>query len=161
VSAPLLLPIAIHHVSVSVPNLPTALDWYARVLGFELEQRFEVAAIPARAAFMRRGEMRLELWEVAGGAQVPRERREPHDDLRQGGTKHAAFLVSDLQGCLERLLEQGIDIAAVQRAPDAPMRAEPDPRNRAAAPAFAAFIRDPGGTLIELLDAARVSATGA
>lgn len=154
-------PLAIHHVSVSVPDLNAALDWYARVLGFELEHRFEVPAIPARAAFMCRGAMRLELWQVGDdGARVPEQRREPHDDLRQGGTKHAAFLVSDLQACLERLANQGIDIAAVQRAPTLPMRAEADPGDQSAGPAFAAFIRDPAGTLIELLDAARAGTAG-
>lgn len=153
---PLVAVLGIHHVSISVPDLETALGWYARVLGFELEQRFQVAAIPARAAFMRQQNLRLEIWEVAGGAPVPDERREPHSDLHQGGTKHLALLVDDLQACLERLYEERIDIAALQRTPTGPMRTESDPRIRSADGAFAAFIRDPAGTLIELIDAARL-----
>ncbi len=38
------------------------------------------------------------------------------------------------------------------------MAPESDPRDRSRGAAFAAFIRDPGGTLIELLDAGAVAA---
>jgi len=146
----------IHHFSVSVPDLAVALRWYADVLGFVLEQEFEIPALPARAAFMRRDSLRVEIWQAGPGAAVPSARREPNSDLREGGTKHVAFAVSDLQACLDRLVAHGVDIAAVQRDPHSPMAHEPDPRDCAAGPAFAAFIRDPAGTLIELLDARRV-----
>ena len=153
----MIAPLGIHHLSISVPDIEAALAWYARVFGFALEQRFEVPAIPAQAAFMCRGPVRLEIWEVEGGAAVPEQRREPHSDLQQGGTKHVAFRVDDLQSCLERLHAEGIDIAAVQRAPSAPMRTERDPRDQSSGRAFAAFVRDPAGILIELIDAARTS----
>ena len=155
-SAMLLPGLDVHHVAVSVPELERAIEWYQAILGFEVEHRFEVAAIPARAAFIRRGALRIELWEASGGATVPPQRREPNSDLLTGGTKHVAFRVTDLQGCLVRLQARGVDIAAVQRQPTEPMRAEEDPADATRGPAFAAFIRDPGGTLVELLDTARV-----
>ena len=145
-----------HHVAVSVPDLERAIEWYHAILSFEVEHRFEVSAIPARAAFVRRGTLRIELWEAGGGATVPPQRREPNSDLLTGGTKHVAFRVTDLQGCLVRLRAQGVDIAAVQRHPTEPMQVEEDPADATRGPAFAAFIRDPGGTLVELLDTARV-----
>jgi methylmalonyl-CoA/ethylmalonyl-CoA epimerase len=146
----------VHHVSVSVPDLDVALAWYDSILGFSVEKRFDIAAIPARAAFVARGALRIEIWEAGGGAAVPRQRREPNSDLKEGGTKHVAFAVADLASCLARLEKMGVDIAAVQRDPHAPMAA-PDGRFGAAGgTAFAAFIRDPGGTLIELLDLAQV-----
>jgi methylmalonyl-CoA/ethylmalonyl-CoA epimerase len=151
----------IHHASISVPDLEVALEWYARVLGFALEHRFELAAIQARAAFVRHESVRIEIWEVAGGVSVPTERREPHSDLHQGGTKHVALLVDDLQSCLERLHAEHVDIAAVQRAVTAPMQPESDPRIRFSEGAFAAFIRDPAGILIELIDAARAGPAAA
>ena len=155
--SPAVLPaLQVHHVSVSVPDLEAALDWYASILGFRLEHRFEIAALPARAAFVERDGLRLEIWEAAGGARVPDIRREPNTDLSEGGTKHVAFAVTDLQECLGRLVALGVDVAAVQRDPHAPMARESDPRDSSQGPAFAAFIRDPGGTLIELLDAGRV-----
>ena len=156
--SPAVLPtLRVHHVSVSVPDLEAALGWYAAILGFRLEHRFEIPALPARAAFVERDGLRIEIWEAAGGARVPDIRREPNTDLSEGGTKHVAFAVTDLQACLGRLVAQGVDIAAVQRDPHAPMAREADPRDSSTGPAFAAFIRDPGGTLIELLDAGRVA----
>ena len=158
-NATALLPgLKVHHVSVSVPDLDQALEWYEAILGFRAVHRFEIAAIPARAAFVQRGELQIEIWEVDGGATVPRQRREPNSDLREGGTKHMAFAIPGLQVCLERLQARGVDIAAVQRDPHLPMNPEADVRNTVQGAAFAAFIRDPGGTLIELLDATRVGA---
>ena len=134
-TAAVLPALRVHHVSVSVPDLEVALGWYEAILGFRLEHRFEIAALPARAAFVERDGARIEIWEVAGGARVP-----------------------DLQYCLERLVGLGVDNAAVQRDRHAPMAPESDPRDRSRGAAFAAFIRDPGGTLIELLDAGAVAA---
>lgn len=157
--AEILPQLRVHHISVSVPDLDGALDWYADVLGFRVEHRFEITAIPARAAFVERDGLRIEIWEADGGARVPDIRREPNTDLKEGGTKHVAFAVADLQSCLDRLVAKGVDIAAVQRDPHAPMARETDPRDASRGPAFAALIRDPAGTLIELLDAARVGAS--
>ena len=158
-NATALLPgLKVHHVSVSVPDLDQALEWYEAILGFQAVHRFEIAAIPARAAFVQRGALQIEIWEVDGGVAVPVQRREPNSDLHEGGTKHMAFALPELQVCLERLQARGVDIAAVQRDPHSPMSPEADVRDTTYGAAFAAFIRDPGGTLIELLDAARVGA---
>ena len=138
------------------PTYLTAVKQSSDAAAFWQSSGFEVAAIPARAAFIRRGALRIELWEASGGATVPPQRREPNSDLLTGGTKHVAFRVTDLQGCLVRLQARGVDIAAVQRHPTEPMRVEEDPADPTRGPAFAAFIRDPGGTLVELLDTARV-----
>ena len=91
------------------------------------------------------------------GAHVSDKRREPNTDLFEGGTKHIAFAVDDLQGQLEALAAHGVDIAAIQRRRTLPMQPESLPLAQDP-PAFAAFIRDPSGTLIELLDAAMVGA---
>ena len=107
---------------------------------------------------MVREGLRIELWQIAGGAPVPLNRREPDMDLRTGGTKHVALLVADLQSCLRELIARGVDVAAVQRNPTEPMMSEQNPLDPAKPPAFAAFIRDPAGTLIELLDHQRVTA---
>jgi hypothetical protein len=65
-----------------------------------------------------------------------------------------------LQSCLADLVAHGVDIAAIQRDPREPMRAELDPLAPGKAAAFALFVRDPFGTLIELLDRDRVAAGG-
>ena len=148
---------SLHHFSVSVPDIDAAIAWYGDIFGFNLEARFDIEAIPAQGAFMRAGALRLELWQAAGGALVPDARKEPNSDLRSGGTKHVAFMVNGLQRQLVELVRRGVDIAAVQRDPQQPMQHDADPASDSKPPAFAAFIRDPAGTLIELLDAAMVA----
>jgi len=155
-SQPALIDFAVHHFSVSVPDLDEAIAWYSKVFGFVEEVRFEVAAIPARAAFLRSPALRLELWQAAGSAPVPEARRSPNTDLQTCGTKHIAFAVPDLQGCLRKMVNLGVDIAAVQRTPAEPMQPDLDPAGPGKPPVFAAFIRDPAGTLIEILDRSRL-----
>jgi methylmalonyl-CoA/ethylmalonyl-CoA epimerase len=147
-----------HHVSIAVPDMEQAISWYAAILGFEVELRFHVAGIPADGAFLRRPELRIELWCAHGVQPVPAERRVPDADLRTAGTKHMAFAVPNLQGRLPELVRRGVDIAALQRSPTEPMRPEADPLAAGKPPVFALFMRDPAGTLIELLDRDRLPA---
>lgn len=148
-----------HHFSVAVPDMDQALAWYGSILGFEVERRFHVAGIPADGAFLSGpGGLKLELWCAQGVAPVPESRRVPDADLRTAGTKHMAFAVPDLQRQLAELVARGVDIAAVQRNRSQPMRPDPDPLAPGKPPVFALFVRDPAGTLIELLDRDQVSA---
>jgi methylmalonyl-CoA/ethylmalonyl-CoA epimerase len=145
--------IQIHHVSIAVPDLDVAIEWYGRVLGFSDPKHFRIDALDARMAFIRRGALRLELWQHAEAQPVPAERRQPDTDLRTCGTKHMGLAVHDLKTHLERFVYEGVDIAGIQRSPAEPMRSDPNPLTSDSRPPFAMFIRDPGGTLIEILDA--------
>jgi catechol 2,3-dioxygenase-like lactoylglutathione lyase family enzyme len=147
-------------VSIAVTDMDRAIDWYRTVLGFETEVRFHVAGIPADGAFLKGPGLRLELWCATGVAAVPLARRTPDRDLRTAGTKHLAFSVPNLQSCLVQLVANGVDIAAIQRDPRDPMRAETEPLADGKPAAFALFLRDPFGTLIEILDRDRVAAGG-
>lgn len=141
-----------HHVSISVPDIEQAISWYGEILGFAVHSRFDIQAISAQGAFLKRDAYWIELWQMGTGSQVPNLRKNPDTDLLSGGTKHMAFRVPDLQAHLLELMNRGVDIAAVQRDPTEPMQGESNPAAENARPAFAAFIRDPAGTLIELLD---------
>ena len=146
-----------HHFSVAVTDMDQALAWYQSILGFAVEHRFHVPGIPADGAFLRGpGGLKLELWCAVGVTPVPEQRRTPDSDLRTAGTKHMAFSVPDLQRQLAGLVARGVDIAAIQRDRREPMRPDPDPLAPGKPPAFALFVRDPAGTLIELLDQAQV-----
>jgi methylmalonyl-CoA/ethylmalonyl-CoA epimerase len=146
---PILASATPHHFSIAVPDMDRAIEFWTGIFGFRLERRFEVAAIGGLGAFLRSPSIQLELWQLAGAAPVPEERKKPNTDLLTNGTKHIAFQVPDLPAALEALHRHGVAIAAVQRAPTEPMRPETDPARFR--PAFAAFIQDPFGTLIELL----------
>ena len=85
-----------HHGGISVPDLEASIRWYAEVLDFEVEQRLEIPAIPAKVAMLWRGDLRLELFEVPGAQPLPEERRHPNLDLRTHGNKHLAFAIKDI-----------------------------------------------------------------
>ncbi len=125
-----------HHGGVSVPSLDDAIDWYVRVLGFELERRFAIPPAHAQVAFIRKGPLRFELFEVEGANALPADRRVPDLDLKTHGNKHVAFRINDLDAFLAEMEGKGADIAFVVRA------------------AFGkgCFIRDCAGNLIEFVE---------
>lgn len=104
-----------HHGGVSVPDLEAAIAWYRDVLGFESERRFHIDRAEADVAFVRKGLLRFELFEVAGAAPLPEERRFPPSDLRTHGNKHLAFRVDDLDAFLDEVTGKGADVAMVVR----------------------------------------------
>ena len=125
-----------HHGGVSVPSLDEAIDWYERMLGFKLERRFRIEAANAEAAFVVKGPLRFELFEVAGAAPLPEDRRHPPRDLKTHGNKHLAFRVDDLEAFLASVEAKGADVAFVVRE------------------AFGkgCFLRDRAGNLIEFVE---------
>lgn len=125
-----------HHGGVSVPSLDEAIDWYGRVLGFELERRFTIAAARSQTAMVRKGPLRFEIFEVEGAAPLPEDRRHPPADVRTHGNKHVAFRVADLEAFLDEMRAKQADIAFVVRE------------------SFGkgCFIRDCAGNLIEFVE---------
>jgi catechol 2,3-dioxygenase-like lactoylglutathione lyase family enzyme len=124
-----------HHGGVSVPSLEDAIRWYGHVLGFEVEKRFFIEAANAKTAVIRKGLLRFELFEVAGAAPLPEERRHPPTDLKTHGNKHVAFRVEDLDAFLAEMEAKGADIAFVVREKFG----------------SGCFIRDCAGNLIEFV----------
>jgi len=125
-----------HHGGISVPDLDASIGWYRDMLGFELEKREFVPTIPADIAFIRNGDLRFELFQLADAAPLPADRREPDRDLRTHGNKHVAFVVADPIAFAELLAERGVDVVWARRMPHG----------------AAAFIRDNAGNLIEFLE---------
>jgi catechol 2,3-dioxygenase-like lactoylglutathione lyase family enzyme len=125
-----------HHGGVSVPSLDEAIEWYGRVLGFELEMRFFIEAAQSHTAFIKKGSLRFEIFEVAGAAPLPDARRHPPSDVKTHGNLHVAFQIADLDAFLGEMEEKGADIAFVVR--------EDFGRG--------CFIRDCAGNLIEFVE---------
>jgi len=96
-----------------VPDLEASIEWFARVLDFEVESRLDIAAIPARVAMLRRDDLRIELFEVPGAAPLPPGRRQPNTDPHTHGNKHVAFAVPNVDQAVEELRTRGADIALV------------------------------------------------
>ena len=125
-----------HHGGVSVPSLDDAIDWYGRVLGFEVEKRFYIEAAKSHTAMIRKGPLRFEIFEVEGAAPLPEDRKSVPRDLKTHGNKHVAFRVDDLDAFLVEMDAKGADVAFVVRE------------------AFGkgCFIRECAGNLIEFVE---------
>ena len=98
-----------HHVALSVPDLEAASDWYCDKLGFRRERDFEVPPAHAKATFLERDGMRIELFQVQDAAPLPADRSHPHHDLKTHGTKHLAFAVSDYEALQSELQSRGVE----------------------------------------------------
>ncbi|MEM9530053.1 MAG: VOC family protein [Pseudomonadota bacterium] len=124
-----------HHAAISVPDLKTAVAWYGKTLGFQVERRFEIPAAGAEVAMLRRGNLRIEVFCLSDAAPLPADRRSVREDLKTHGNKHVAFAAPDLDGLREDLSAHGVDIC---------FELPGDPRGF--------FVRDCAGNLIEFLE---------
>jgi catechol 2,3-dioxygenase-like lactoylglutathione lyase family enzyme len=125
-----------HHGGVSVPDLEASIRWYREVLGFEVEHRFEIPKAHAKVAMIRRGALRMELFEVEDGKPLPEERRVPDRDLQTHGNKHVCFGVQSVDAAELELRAKGVDIVFIGRVMQPPN----------------IFMRDNSGNLIEFIE---------
>lgn len=124
-----------HHAGISVPNLDSSIAWYSEMLGFELVGRDYLPPAKAKLAFLRRGDLRVELFEVDGAAPLPEDRRDPDKDVGTHGNKHFCFAVKNVRATVEELKRRGVDIVFVK---------DVNPTMTVS------YIRDNAGNLIEL-----------
>jgi catechol 2,3-dioxygenase-like lactoylglutathione lyase family enzyme len=126
-----------HHGGISVPDLEASIRWYHDMLGFEVENRFEIPKARARVAMIKRGPLRMELFEVQDGKPLPDDRRVPDRDLQTHGNKHVCFGIKSVDEAERELRAKGADIVFVGRFKDL-------------APNI--FMRDNSGNLIEFIE---------
>lgn len=131
--------IAWNHVALSVPNIAESIAWYEKMLGFKGVVRGGQPNPNARqvVADLRRGDITIELFQLADAAPLPESRKNPSEDFRTHGVKHFGFEVKNLPAVLAELKAKGVKIAFDMR--DTP------------AEAFA-FISDNAGNAIELIE---------
>ncbi len=127
----------IDHVGIAVIDLDRALRLYRDQLGLELKDIEEVDEQKVKVAFVPVGESNLELLE-------PTDPSGPVGKFiaKKGeGFHHISFNVSDLEGKLEQLVEQGVEL--IDHVP-----------RYGAGGAKIAFLhpRSTGGVLIELCE---------
>ena len=126
-----------NHVALSVPNLAESIAWYEKMLGFKGTVRPSQPGARQQVADLRRGNITIELFQVADAAPLPESRKNPSEDFRTHGVKHFGFEVKNLAAVLAALKAKGVKMAFE-------MRVTPTEDF--------AFISDNAGNAIELIE---------
>ncbi|MFD7709876.1 VOC family protein [Streptomyces sp. NPDC059785] len=127
------------HVGLSVPDLEAAARWYCAALGLSAAPAFQVAGTDLRGVMLLHDSgYRVELLHRPGARPGP-VTDTPLDAAGTLGFGHMCLCVEDVDAEFARLTGLG---ATTAMAP----QAAPRPGARMA------FVRDPYGNLIELLD---------
>ena len=125
-----------HHVGIIVQDLEQSIAWYQQHLGFERLTEFSFPG--TKVAFVGRGDLKLEFFQVDGASPMAAERKEALSNLAIGGINHFAILVDNLDDTLAELQTKGVEQAY-------PLSVVPDGSGDRWT-----FIRDNEGMLIEL-----------
>jgi glyoxylase I family protein len=135
------MPLRLDHVGLSVGDLDVACEFYSRAFGFARQVEFELPPHPIRGLMLRHESgMRLELFEREGSAPGL-QGATPIEALATRGYGHFAFAAPDIDAVFARALEAG-GRAVMEPAPS------PEPGVRFA------FLADPEGNLVELVELA-------
>jgi lactoylglutathione lyase len=135
------MPLRLDHVALWVGDLDAAGEFYSRAFAFARQLEFELAPHPIRGLMLRHESgMRLELFEREGSAPGV-QGATPIEALATRGYGHFAFAAADIDALFARALEAGAS-AVLEPAPS------PEPGVRFA------FVADPEGNLVELVELA-------
>lgn len=142
------VPIAVRRLSLclAVSDLEAMAQWYAATFGFVVDRRKRFDAINATVAYLRCGDLVLELLQP--GALDRHVRANPPAHGAVQGVSQLTFHVTDADATSTVLRAHGVTVAM------APVT-DPD------LGVTACFVRDPEGNLIELLEYDRSDAPGA
>jgi len=124
------------HTSVRTSNMDRSIDFYTRHMGLKLQSRREIPQNDAEIAFLQDPEgkgARLEL------TFYRKQRKFAQAEYEDRLFDHLAFEVNDMNKIIATLHNEGVTIT------DEPYRLGPTGP-------LIAFIEDPDGTLIELIE---------
>ena len=141
-AAPPLEVLRLDHVGLSVSNLDQSRAFYAKVFGFTAQEHaFELLAHDIRGVVLVNPQSmaRIELFSRAGSQPSPAGH--PTESVRRQGLVQFAFGVRDVRAGFERVTSLGA-------TPVLTPRIAPDGR------CVIAFVGDPDGNLIELIERA-------
>lgn len=123
-----------------VSRLEASIAWYGEHFGFRVERQADFPAADCRLAFLRRGDFRVELVEPASISGAPRP--DPLRHISSRGVSQLVFYVEDAAADFEYARDAGLVLATT-------LLDMPDFRLRAF------MVRDPDGTLIEVIQFTR------
>lgn len=140
------------HLGLCVSDLPASIAFYCEALGFEPVHRIDVAGADAErllglspvrleAVYLKRDGVVIELLAFDAPGHVPREASEEPRPMNRVGLTHLSLRVADLDDAVAQVISAGgrvLDDTLVRRP---------------ASGMAVAFVLDPDGTRIELLQA--------
>jgi len=130
------------HVGLSVADLDSQSRWYAAAFDLRVATPFELPTLGLRGVFVvHQSGWAIELLERAGSTAHRPAAADPNEALLRRGFGHICLRVPDVDAAHDRLLAVG---ATQKMAP----RQSPEPGVRMA------YVADPEGNLIELIDRA-------
>jgi len=124
------------HASVRTSNMEKSIDFYTRLLGLRLLNRHEIAKNNAEVAFLQDPEgkgARLEL------TLYKDQKKFIQAEYEDRIFDHLAFQVKNMEKTISVMRKEGVTIT------DEPFRLSPQG-------SIIAFVEDPDGTLIELIE---------
>jgi len=98
-----------HHVGITVRDLEATISWYVKHLGFRRLTDFGFPG--ASVAFIGRGNIRLEFFQIEKATPMEDGRKEAESNLSFGGINHFAIYVNDLDQTLVELKAKGVEQA--------------------------------------------------
>ncbi len=99
------------HVAAGVKDLDVAVAWWRDIFGFVRETDFEIPETGAHGAFIRRGDIRIKLFQFPDPLPMPAGHRDVGAALREGGFHHIALQVDDVEATLAELQRRGVEVA--------------------------------------------------
>ena len=124
------------HTSIRTSNIEKAIEFYSKFLGLKLISRREIPQNDAEIAFLQDAEGKGATLELTF---YRKQKKFIQPDYEDRLFDHLAFEVNNVDKTIDAMREEGVTIT------DEPFRLSPNG-------SLIAFIEDPDGTLIELIE---------
>ncbi len=124
------------HTSIRTSNMDRSIDFYTRLLGLKLVSRREIPQNNAEIAFLRDPQAKGSTLELTF---YRNQKKFIQADYEDRVFDHLAFEVTDMNQTIETMQNEKVTIT------DEPFKLSP-------AGPLIAFVEDPDGTLIELIE---------
>ena len=123
------------HTSIRTSNIDKSIDFYTRLLGLKLLNRREILQNDAEIAFLRDPEAKGSTLELTF---YRKQKKFSQADYMDRVFDHIAFEIKDMMKTIAKMRDENITIT------DEPFRLS-------SSGSWLAFVEDPDGTLIELI----------
>ena len=103
-----MIPTKIEHLGIAVPSIAEALPYYEGVLGLTCYAIVEVADQKVKTAFLKVGEVKIELLEPTSPESTVAKFIEKNGG--RGGFHHIAYAVNDIEARLQEVADKGVQL---------------------------------------------------